>query len=169
MNNIIFIHGLESSGKGFKGQLFKKLIPDILTPNFKEYNKKITIHSLLNDRMKQLYSILKKKGKWIIIGSSFGGLMATLYALQYPNKVKKLILLAPYLAANELLPSKYHPLEIPVIIYHGKNDFIVPFETSRERAKQFFKNLEYKLVDDDHKLHKTVKNLAWKILLKSDF
>lgn len=36
MQNIIFIHGLKSSGQGFKGRLFQKVIPGCLTPNFEE-------------------------------------------------------------------------------------------------------------------------------------
>jgi len=61
MKNIIFIHGLESSGKGFKGLYLKKIIPEILTPDFIELEQKISIIDFLEKRMKQLKSILKEK------------------------------------------------------------------------------------------------------------
>ena len=40
MQNIIFIHGLESSGDGFKGNLLRKELPGCLTPNFTPYIQK---------------------------------------------------------------------------------------------------------------------------------
>ncbi len=47
MKNIIFIHGLESSGKGFKGVYLKKLIPEILTPDFIEFDQKNQLTTFL--------------------------------------------------------------------------------------------------------------------------
>ena len=165
MKNIIFIHGLESSGKGFKGVYLKKLIPEILTPDFIEFDQKKSINDLLEKRMVQLKSILRGKNSWILIGSSFGGLMGTLYTLQNPEKVKKLILLAPYLAPSVVDLEKFNPVDVPVIAYHGKNDDVVQFKTSREQAYKLFKNIEYKSTKDDHMLHKTVKKLDWKNLI----
>jgi len=143
--SIMFIHGLESSGKGFKGVYLKKIIPEILTPDFIEYDQKKSMNDLLEKRMVQLKSILKKKDLWILIGSSFGGLMGALYTLQNPKKVKKLILLAPYLA-----PSV---------------DDVVQLKTSREQAYKLFTNIEYNSTDDDHMLHETVKKLDWIYLI----
>lgn len=161
MPNIIFIHGLESSGQGFKGQLFKKVLPEILTPDFKAYTPDISYKVLLRERMAQLYAILENKEKWILIGSSFGGLMGALYTCQFPNKVSRLILLAPVLSTPDLNPNKFQPINIPVIVFHGRNDQIVPIKPSRLRAKQLFKNLTYNIVDDDHMLHSTVLKIDW--------
>jgi len=167
IHNIIFIHGLESSGKGFKGRFLKEKIPYILTPDFQEYSPRIPIATLLKQRMQQLITILTKKDHWILIGSSFGGLMATLFALQYPAKVEKLILLAPYLAHSELDPKKFHPIDVQVLVYHGSRDQVVLLNASLKRAKELFVNLEYNIVDDDHFLHNTMLNLNWKrIILK---
>ncbi|MFW9936976.1 MAG: alpha/beta fold hydrolase, partial [Candidatus Thorarchaeota archaeon] len=136
MTSIIFIHGLESSGEGFKSRLFQKEIPGILTPSFFEFNKDLTIQTILKKRMVQLKSILKKKRKWIIIGSSFGGLMGALYTLNHPDKIIKLILLAPFLSNKFLDPDRFEPINIPVIAYHGKNDQIINFNHSYDRAKK---------------------------------
>jgi len=165
MINIIFIHGLESSGEGFKGRLFQKQIPGILTPNFFQFDTKISIQLLLKKRMEQLKSILDKSGKWIIIGSSFGGLMGALYTLNHPSKVIKLIFLAPLLNTPFLNPLNFEKAKIPVIAYHGKNDQVIPFKQSYEIAKQLFTNLKYNLVEDDHFLHNTVQIIDWKKLL----
>ncbi len=163
--SIIFVHGLESSGKGFKGVYLKKLIPEILTPDFIEFDQKKSINDLLEKRMAQLKSILRKRDLWILIGSSFGGLMGALYTLQNPKKVKKLILLAPYLAPSVLDLEKYNPVNVPVIAYHGKNDDIVPLKKSREQAYKLFTNIEYNSTNDDHSLQKTVKKLDWIYLI----
>jgi len=165
MQNIIFVHGLESSGKGFKGRLLKKIFPNIHTPDFKEFNPDISMYDLLKARMIELNSILNTKKNWIIIGSSFGGLMSVLYALQIPTNVKQLILLAPFLVSRKLKLNMYKPVDIPVTVYHGVNDKVVPYKPARERARYFFTNLEYNIVDDDHMLHKTVKAIDWHNLI----
>ena len=59
----------------------------------------------------------------------------------------------------------YKPINIPVIVYHGKNDKVVRYKMARERAKIFFTNLKYKIVDDDHGLKSTLKFINWKELI----
>ena len=167
MQNIIFIHGLESSGDGFKGNLLRKELPGCLTPNFTPYNPKIPFKNLLKERMEQLLSILKNKTHWIIIGSSFGGLMGALFTLKYPSKVSKLILLAPYLSTPALDPNKYSPVDIPVIVFHGTLDEVVSIKRTRVLAEKIFTNLIYNTVDDDHSLQKTVQALDWKEIIKN--
>ena len=165
MQNIIFVHGLESSGQGYKGRFLKGVFPDILTPDFKEFNPNILMYDLLKERMIELNSILNTKKGWIIIGSSFGGLMSVLYLLKNPSNAKQLILLAPLLVSRKLKPRMYKPVDVPVIIFHGKNDKIVPYKPTRERAQYFFTNLEYNIVDDDHRLHSTVKSINWQRII----
>ena len=167
MTYIIFVHGLESSGQGFKGTLLRKLFPEILTPDFKKYTPEISYQALLSERMTQLKSILEGKTPWILIGSSFGGLMGALYACKYPEKVLHLILLAPALLNPELNPKKFYPINVPVTIFHGKNDSVIPLKLTRKRAENLFFNLEYHVVDDDHMLHNTVQNINWLSLIKS--
>lgn len=167
MQNIIFIHGLESSGKGFKGNLFNKVLPECLTPDFEKYNPKISTKTLLKKRMTQLLLILKDKHPWTIIGSSFGGLMGTIYSCQYPERVSKLILLAPYLSTSELDLKKYSSVDVPVIIFHGKNDNVVSSKRSKACAEKLFRNLTYNIVDDDHYLHNIVMTINWQKLVRS--
>ncbi len=161
MKNIIFIHGLESSGKGFKGLYLKKMIPEILTPDFVKFDPKRTLDDLLNARMAQLNTILSERNLWVIIGSSFGGLMGVLYCLQNPKRVKRLILLAPYLATTLLKWDNHSPINIPVIVFHGKYDEIAKFKPSREQAYRLFTNLEFNATEDDHNLNQTVEKLNW--------
>ena len=165
MSNIIFIHGLESSGKGFKGRFLKSIFANIITPDLKEFDPKISMYDLFEYRMREVNSILSTKKLWVIIGSSFGGLLGSVYTLQNPHKVCQLILLAPYLVSRKLKPRMYKPIDIPVIAYHGKNDKVVRYKMARERAKIFFTNLKYNIVDDDHRLKSTVKLINWQELI----
>ena len=166
MPNIIFIHGLESSSQGFKGRLLRSIFPECLTPDFKKYNLDNNYKNLLKERMNELISLLNDRNQWILIGSSFGGLMATLYTCIFPEKVAKLILLAPSLAVPKLNPADFSTVDVPVVIFHGKYDKIVPMKPTYARAKQLFTNLTYNMVDDDHLLHTTVKNIDWRSLIK---
>ncbi len=151
----IFIHGLESSGKGFKGRFFKEIFPEILTPDFR---------GELFERMSELKKILKDSSDISIIGSSFGGLMGTLYTLENPLKVKKLILLAPAISfKKELFENR--EITVETIIYHGKHDKIVPIEPVKKLAEVLFSKLIFNETDDDHMLHKTVKEVDWKSLI----
>ena len=166
MSNIIFIHGLESSGQGFKGNLLRKELPGCLTPNFKEFTEKIKFQKLLDERMTQLKSILKKKESWIIIGSSFGGMMGALYTSRFPEKVDQLILLAPALAVPDLDPKVISPINVPVVIYHGIHDKVISLKSVRSRAERIFLDLKFNEVDDDHMLHSTVTKINWKKLIR---
>ncbi|MFX0042617.1 MAG: alpha/beta fold hydrolase [Candidatus Hodarchaeota archaeon] len=163
--NIIFIHGLESSGRGFKAQLLKKQIPGIITPTFIQSIPGKSYRILLKKRMNQLTEILRKKDLWTLIGSSFGGLMAVLYTCRNPSKVKRLILFAPFLATPVLNPKNFSniPLDVPVFIYHAKYDKIVSMKKARERAEQLFSNITFQIVENDnHHLQSTVKSINWK-------
>ena len=157
VQKIIFIHGLESSGSGFKGNFLRNEFPGILTPDFK---------GDLEKRMQQLTEILRGPESLIIIGSSWGGLMATLYTFSHQERVSLLLLLAPVLVHPKLNSTK-KAIDVPVIIYHGKNDEIVPLEASKKRAMQLFNNLEYNEVNDDHLLHSTVKEINWHKIITS--
>ena len=78
-----------------------------------------------------------------------------------------MILLAPFLVSRKLIPHLYKPINIPVIVYHGKNDKVVRYKMARERAKKFFTNLKYKIVDDDHRLKSTVKSINWQKIIQN--
>ncbi len=151
----IFIHGLESSGSGFKGRFFKEIFFDIITPDFK---------GDFNLRMQQLENILKFEKHVSIIGSSFGGLMATKYAYDNPQKVNKMVLLAPAIIFENVI-NESMKISVPTIIYHGKKDNVVPLKETKELAEKIFTNLKFFEVDDDHFLHKAIYKIPWKKIL----
>jgi pimeloyl-ACP methyl ester carboxylesterase len=156
-SRLIFIHGLESSGQGTKAKLLRKKFPGMLTPDFP---------GGLNERMKILDSILREKTGWTIIGSSFGGLMGALFTCSNPGLVRKLVLLAPALVWPDFAQNPPGQVNVPTVIYHGRQDDLLPLETVRQLAQRAFTNLMFHAVDDDHRLLQTVQNIDWVSLLE---
>ncbi|MBN1380392.1 MAG: alpha/beta hydrolase [Deltaproteobacteria bacterium] len=95
MTTRVFIHGLESSSQGTKGVYFRSKYPDMIVEDYT---------GPLENRMVRLNGLLADKTDLILVGSSYGGLMAAIYACDHPEKVKKLILLAPALDLTPFRP-----------------------------------------------------------------
>jgi predicted esterase len=158
-NTLVFIHGLESTGRGTKGKFFAQHFPEMIIEDYVgDFNK----------RMNKLNRLLENKNDLIIVGSSYGGLMAVHFTMENENKVKKLILLAPALNLEEFKSDSGRQLKIPVVIYHGAEDDIVNPQVVKEIAYKCFSSLEYHLVKDDHVLHKTFPALDWEKIIMAD-
>ena len=154
---LIYLHGLESDSNSGKARLFREWFPGMLTPDFK---------GSFEDRMSQLVPILSDKIDWTLIGSSFGGLMGTVFTCAHPTQVRKLVLLAPELLREQFASYlDLEPVSVPTVVIHGTLDTVVPLEPVREIAQKLFTNLTYHIVEDDHRLGKSVHELDWKEIL----
>lgn len=153
----IFLHGLESSNQGTKSIFLRELYPNMLIPNFR---------GSLQERVKKLDNVLSGKQGIKIVGSSFGGLMASIYAMQNEEIVDTLVLLAP--ALNLFWFSKYglKEIQVPVHIFHGTDDEVIPIQSVKNIAEKVFPNLTFHTVKDDHFLHRTFKTIDWSTLLR---
>ncbi len=152
----VFIHGLESSARGTKGNFFRKWYPDMIIEDY---------HGSLDERMARLRTILRGRSDLLLVGSSYGGLMAAMYALEHPQEVRRLVLLAPALSLDEFGEYPDRSLDIPVIVYHGTRDDVVPPKPVRKIASTIFTNLEYNMIEDNHPLEAQFKLLDWNRLL----
>lgn len=152
----IFLHGLDSSGRGTKGTYFSTRYPDMLRPDFE---------GTLPQRMSQLCDLLTDDQSFIIVGSSFGGLMGACLAIYKPRRVHRLIMLAPALNFHEFrVPDRKIDTEALLVI--GKDDIVTPPELVVPAAESTFNDLEVRIVDDDHLLHQTFSGLDWDYLLQ---
>ena len=158
-NSTIFIHGQESSSQGNKAVFFRGLFPEMIIPDFV---------GDVSTRMSKLNEILIGKKGIIMIGSSLGGLIASLYAFQNQNRLKKLILLAPAINLPDFSPYLSKKLTLPVYIFHGENDEIIPLRPIQAIAEQVFPDLTFTVMDDDHRLSKTFTSIDWPQLFGSD-
>ena len=150
----IFIHGLESSNQGTKSVFFRKKFPDMIIPNF---------IGDLQERMKNLEEVLPDSTDIRLVGSSFGGLMASLFAMDNQSRVTSMVLLAPAINLIELPGSK--TISLPVHIYHGRDDLVIPLNEVEAVAGKIFTNLSFHTADDDHFLHNTFHTIDWDLLL----
>jgi pimeloyl-ACP methyl ester carboxylesterase len=150
-----FLHGLESSGSGTKGRFFAQNFPQVVCPDFE---------GTLAHRLNQLDELCKNHQQLTLIGSSFGGLMATCYATGHPGKVTTLILLAPALNFEGYRPPA-KKLLIPTLLIIGKQDTVTSADLVVPLAEATFANLVIRIEDDDHMLHDTFHRLDWQELL----
>lgn len=158
MTTRMFLHGLDSSGSGTKGTFFSVRYPDMSRPDF---------DGTLKERMAQLHSLVSDTSDVIVVGSSFGGLMGACLTIDHPEKVRRLILLAPALNFHEFrLPEPKIQTETIVVI--GKHDTVTPPDIVIPAAEASFGNLQVNIVDDDHLLHSTYAHLDWDYLLRAN-
>jgi len=156
-SQLIYLHGSESNSNSGKARIFREWFPGMLTPDFT---------GSFEERMSQLYKILSNKTDWILIGSSYGGLMGTIFTLEYATQVRKLILLAPALTLEPLASrTDLQPVSVPTTLIHGTLDIVVPLEPVRLIAQKLFTNSTYHIVEDDHRLQKSVAELDWNTIL----
>ena len=147
----IFLHGLDSSSQGTKGRFFQEHFTDFCCPDFS---------GNLDERLGQLEKICTLPGKVLLVGSSFGGLMATCYAIAHPDKVSGLILLAPALNFADYAPPP-QAVTPPTLLIIGRQDQVTPARLVVTLAEQTFTNLKVILVDDDHLLRSSFPQFDW--------
>jgi pimeloyl-ACP methyl ester carboxylesterase len=112
--------------------------------------------------MKKLEEVLSGHTDIKLVGSSFGGLMASIFTMENEPRVDSLILLAPAINMLELSDYRLREISIPVLIYHGTKDDVIPLEAVEPIAKKYFRNLTFNKVEDDHFLRNTFPNIDWK-------
>jgi predicted esterase len=156
-NTTIFIHGQESSSQGTKGIFFRNLFPEMIIPDFS---------GDVSERMLKLEELLRDKEGITMIGSSLGGLMAALYSFENKERIKKLILLAPAINLSEFNPYLSKTISIPVYVFHGREDEIIPIKDIQDISRKVFTNLNFSVLDDDHRLSKKFTSIDWPDLLE---
>ncbi len=153
---LIFLHGLESSGNGAKGRFFAAGYPEMLRPDFT---------GDLSARLARLRTVAGAAGDLVLVGSSFGGLLATVFALDCPGRVRRLVLLAPALNFPDFAPYAGGSLAVPTHLVIGRDDTVTPASDVAPIARRVFTDLRLDLVADDHLLHRVFPSLDWPSLL----
>ena len=152
----VFIHGQDSSSRGVKGLWFKEHYPDMLVPDFT---------GTLHERMDTLTTLLAGQEKLVLIGSSFGGLMAAIFTLEHESRVKKVILLAPALNFPDYSSYLERQTQVPARLFIGRQDDICPPDIVITAARRTFTNIVIHRSNDDHLLKGTFQEIDWQRLL----
>jgi alpha-beta hydrolase superfamily lysophospholipase len=154
MAKLCFLHGLDSSPQGTKATFLKKYYPNCWMP------------ALPPDIIERV-EVLKRgfREPMLVVGTSLGGLTALLYAMQHPDRVRGLVLLAPAvgikdkelftLEEQKTMSSTYIPQGIPGIIVAGLRDDVIPINAHHELIDRSPdpKTISLWETDDDHDLH----------------
>jgi pimeloyl-ACP methyl ester carboxylesterase len=153
--NLCFLHGLESSSRGTKGRWLAERFPDVRLHDY---------HGDLPQRLEQLEQHLTRLDDLILVGSSFGGLMAACFAARHPGRCRRLVLLAPALNFAGYRPPPA-PLDVETLVVLGTHDTVCPPDLVLPLARASFLAPEIRLEDDDHLLHRVFPLLDWRTLL----
>lgn len=157
MTTPYFLHGLESSGNGTKGTFLKKKYPAITCPDFSGSLKK---------RLDQFKRLCIGQDELLLIGSSYGGLMGTCFAISQQERIHRLVLLAPALNFEGYTPP-HTKIAVPTTLIIGEHDTVCPPDLVLPLAQKTFSQLECTIVNDDHMLHNTFREFDWDSLFTS--
>jgi len=138
---LVFLHGLETGPHGSKYQALRELDADLLAPDCEHVMD-------LDARMAIVERDLADKTDLVLVGSSFGGLVAALFADRHPDRVRAYLLCAP--ALHENYADGISRVPERACILHGKADDVVPIAASRAFGKRF--GVPVIEVDDNHRL-----------------
>ena len=155
MSTALFLHGLDSSTQGTKARWFRQQFPQV---QMRDYTGD------LSQRLAQLEEQVQGLDGLILVGSSFGGLMATCFALRHPERCRRLVLLAPALNFSEYRPPTTK-ITVPTLLIMGRHDTVCPPHLVQPQAEATFSELELRIEDDDHMLHTSFPVLDWPSLL----
>ena len=96
----LYLHGFASSPQSRKAVYLAQQYQQLgIKLNILDFNQPDFANLTLSRQINQVYQLLQKNSahKFVIIGSSFGGLTANWVAHKFPERIKALILLAPAL------------------------------------------------------------------------
>ena len=149
---LVWAHGLWGSPNGSKVTAIRESGIEVISPDFNEME--------LIDRVELLKETLEI-GNVVLAGSSWGGLACALTAIQIPEKLKGLLLLAPALhypeSPNDEPEKLIAPDSVPVTIIHSTTDDIVPISASKNYIERSGNNVQLIEVEDNHVLENSIE------------
>lgn len=142
MATLCFLHGLESGPIGSKSLALREAFGEVLAPDCRGLMQ-------IDTRLRHVEAELARvDDELVLVGSSFGGLMAALVADRQPQRVRASVLLAPALHAPGVDPIRFVPSFCRIL--HAPADAVVPFSASVAFGERLAVPVE--AVDDDHRL-----------------
>lgn len=152
---IVFVHGLEGSPQGRKAQVLRGLGLPFSCLDLRGVP--------LQGRLDRVEDQTRCAGI-LLVGSSYGGLVASLLAARFPERFTGLVLCAPALGLREspnLEPEELvAPSGLPTVIIHGLRDDVTPIGYSRAYRERSGAHVVLHEVDDVHSLRHSTGLLA---------
>jgi pimeloyl-ACP methyl ester carboxylesterase len=151
---VVFLHGLETGPHGSKYQALRRLFPELMAPDCEGVLD-------IEQRLGIIERELRGRSQLVLVGSSFGGLAAVLFASRHPELVAGAVLCAPAVHRLDLLQLGALPAE--TVIIHGRRDEIVPLAASEALVARF-PFVRLLAVDDEHRLADSLELLGREVV-----
>lgn len=185
---IFYIHGNGGSVNSWAhiSDVYTNLGYDLFLLDFRGYGKsegEISSETQIFNDNQTVYNLFKNKyseGNIVVLGYSIGTGMAAKLASN--NNPKLLILQAPYYNLTEMMQQNFSLIpgfilkykfetneylkkcKMPVVLFHGTSDEIIPFENSKKLQKEFKKGDT--LIPLEGEIHNLITdNLEYQIAL----
>ena len=147
-SKILFFHGLESGPHGTKYRRLSEHF-DVVAYDFEGMYD-------IYDRLKKAEKKTRGMSDLVVVGSSFGGLLAALLYARHPQRFRSYVLMAPALHRDIAGEITAMPDDAQVI--HGLRDDVVPIEEVRAVCAEH--GLSITEVDDEHPLHESLDRMV---------
>lgn len=154
---VMFLHGLDTGPHGRKYHALVEAFGEdyVLAPDTTGIKDPLA-------RFQVLYQTLTDTdGPLVLLGSSFGGLMAVMAADSFPDKVKGIVLACPALTTAYMRFWGGLWPDCPIVIVHGHQDDVVPLRCSQLYARG--RGAALVTVDDDHSLAASTDRLVFEV------
>lgn len=136
---IMFFHGLESGPHGRKYHALSEHF-DVESPDFQGMG--------IDERLAKATELTTGETDLIVVGSSFGGLLAALLYARHPERFFSYVLAAPALMLAD--EDEITAMPRDAVVVHGSRDDVVAIGPVRTLCRTF--GIEVVEVDDDHRL-----------------
>lgn len=161
MKPLFFLHGLEGSPQGTKGTFLKNRYPEVVAP---------PLSPDLDQRLAVMRSIIRSPS--LLVGSSLGGLSALIFAMEAPELVAGMVLVAPAVGyfepqklseeQTELLGQLQVPKGVPTYILAASNDHLIPPQSVQDLVDRSPDPARVRLefYPDDHSMNGHLEQLG---------
>jgi predicted alpha/beta hydrolase family esterase len=138
---VYFLHGMESGPIGSKSQALREIM-DLQAPDFQGMD--------IEERLEKAMSLLAREENHsvVLIGSSLGGLLATLLWSLMSEKIAGLLLLVPAWERADL--SHIQALHPNTQVILAEDEEVLSVESQKEQCRKW--KIEPVLVTDTHRL-----------------
>lgn len=142
---LYFFHGLES---GPHGRKYHRLAEDfeVNSPDFQKMD--------IWERLEKAEKETRGLENIIVVGSSFGGLLAALLYDRHPERFLGYVLMAPALHREEVR-KEVEAMPPNAVVIHGRQDNVVPIEPVRDFCAD--RGVTITEVDDGHRLQNSLE------------
>ena len=149
----VLAHGLEGSPNGTKAKALRDAGFALICPDCRGL--------ILEQRIKLVEPYIISSESVLLIGSSYGGLVALALAAAHPQHIGGLLLCAPALHHREAPLFELPTLSknIPTVIIHGQRDELIPFEMSLAYAEKN-SHISVEITEDDHRLSQSIPQIV---------